>query len=68
MKHEEDLHVWYEVEVTRLEKTDRLDMSEATPSCLGDIGQDARETESTRKEKNLREAKDRVDGHCDGRK
>ncbi len=54
MKDEEELRVQDEMEVTRSEKTGRLDMSEATPSCLGDnidqctvytVGQDAREME-----------------------
>ncbi len=62
MNHEEELCVRDEMEFTRLEKIDRLDMSEATPSCLGDkdqctvytLGQDVRELEGTREEKNLR--------------
>ncbi len=36
MKHEEELCIRDEREVTRSAKTDRLDMIEATPSCLGD--------------------------------
>ncbi len=36
MEHEEELCVQDEMEVTRSEKTDRLDKTEATPSCLGD--------------------------------
>ncbi len=69
MKHEEKLCVRDEMDVTRSEKTDRLNISEATPSCLGDnvdqctvctLGQDAREMEVTREEKNFREVKDGV--------
>ncbi len=65
MKHEEKLCVRDEMDVTRSEKT----MSEATPSCLGDnvdqctvctLGQDAREMEVTREEKNFSEVKDGV--------
>ena len=70
MKNEEELQVWDEMEVTRSEKTGRLDKSEATPSCLGDnidpctvytLEQDAREIEGTREEKNLGEVKDGVE-------
>ncbi len=66
MEHEEELCVRDEMEVTRSEKTDRLDKTEATPSCLGDnldqctvyiLEQDAREMEGTREEKNLGEVK-----------
>ncbi len=66
MKHEEELCVRDEMKVTRPEKTGRFNMSEATPSCLGDnidqctvytLGQDARKMEGTREEKNLREEK-----------
>ncbi len=84
MKHEEELGVQDEMEATRSEKTDRLDMSEATPSYLGDnvdqctvytLGQDVREMEGTREEKKLREVKDGVElmdtvmkEKCDGSK
>ncbi len=71
MKHEEELRVQDEMEVTRSEKTDcnNLNMGEGTPSCLGDnveqctvytLGQDVRKMEGTREEKNLREAKNEV--------
>ncbi len=69
MKHEEELCIRDKMHVTRSEKTDRLGMSEATPSCLGDnidqctlytLGHDAREMKGTREEKNLKESKDGV--------
>ncbi len=66
MKHEEELCVMDEMKVTRSEKTGRLNMSEATPSCLRQRRsvycvhtwtQDAREIEGTREKKNLEKRK-----------
>ncbi len=36
IEHAMELSVQDELEVTKSEKTDRLDMSQATPSCLRD--------------------------------
>ncbi len=62
MNQEEELRVQDEMKVTRSDKTGRLDMSEATPSCLGDnVDQCTVYTLGS-------EGWSRVDGHCNGRK
>ncbi len=70
MKHVEELSVQDELEVTRSEKTDRLNKRQTTPSYPIDnidqstmeaLGQDVRKMEDMSEEKTLRDMKDGAD-------
>ena len=78
MKHEEVLCVMDEMKVTRSEKTGRLNMSEATPSCIGQrrsvycvhIWTRCKGNGRHKEKEELKRSErwSRVDGHCYGRK